>query len=57
MGKSVWASCPCCKAEIEIYEGKWTLVCCCGHMLYLGPAPIRLQFLGKFEYPMEGLMV
>jgi len=57
MGKSVWASCPCCQEDIQIYEGKWTLVCNCGHMLYLGPTPIRLHFLGKIEYPSEGLMV
>ncbi|MBU8922107.1 MAG: hypothetical protein KOO63_09850 [Bacteroidales bacterium] len=45
--------CPCCGKENHLYYGKWTLVCSCGHILHLGPSPVRLQFLGRDSIPEE----
>ncbi|MBN2071191.1 MAG: hypothetical protein JW814_07005 [Candidatus Krumholzibacteriota bacterium] len=44
MGKSVWIDCPACGNNVEIYRGKWTLVCACRRLLYLGSEPLRVQF-------------
>lgn len=51
MGKSVWVVCPSCMNAHHIYGGRWTIVCECGYIIYLGPFPARLVLLEKVIGP------
>lgn len=45
MGESKQTVCPSCTRTHTIYGGKWTLVCQCGYVLYLGSCPERVLVL------------
>ena len=57
MGESKQTVCPSCKRTHTIYGGKWTLVCACGYLLYLGTCPERVLVLRDEEPRRECLLV